>query len=177
MALSLRQNETAYAMHSKGVEYPAYLPHTNPSYPWALAGGHMSMRTYILAIVERETDLEYWVDATVNRGPRFILDDITGLCKFSMISPDLEVDAIRLLTGLEVNTDELLAAVDRTFLRGYACERKQGFVEADYTMPADAHKPIEHSSIPQFNTEKFFGELRERVMATLDQRAAAAGFL
>ena len=177
MALSLRQNETAYAMHSKGVEYPAYLPHTNPSYPWALAGGHMSMRTYILAIVERETDLEYWVDATVNRGPRFILDDITGLCKFSMISPDLEVDAIRLLTGLEVNTDELLAAVDRTFLRGYACERKQGFVEADYTMPADAHKPIEHSSIPQFNTEKFFGELRERVMATLDQRAAEAGFL
>ena len=90
MALSLRQNETAYAMHSKGVEYPAYLPHTNPSYPWALAGGHMSMRTYILAIVERETDLEYWVDATVNRGPRFILDDITGLCKFSMISPELE---------------------------------------------------------------------------------------
>ena len=177
MALSLRQNETAYAMHSKGVEYPAYLPHTNPSYPWALAGGHMSMRTYILAIVERETDLEYWVDATVNRGPRFILDDITGLCKFSMISPDLEVDAIHLLTGLDVSTDELLTAVDRTFLRGYACERRQGFVEADYTMPADAHKPIEHSSIPQFNTEEFFAELRGRVMATLDQRATEAGFL
>ena len=76
-------------MHCKGVELPAYLPQTNPGYPWALAGGHMSMRTYILAIVERETDVDYWVDATVNRGPKFILDDITGMCKFSMITPEL----------------------------------------------------------------------------------------
>ena len=175
--LSLEQGETEYAMHSKGVEYPAYLPHTNPSYPWALAGGHMSMRTYILAIVERETGLDYWVDATVNRGPRFILDDITGMCKFSMISPELEVDAIRLITGLDLDADELLAVVDRTFLRGYACERKQGFVKADYTMPADAHQPIEHSSVPQFNTKEFFEELQERVIEELDRRAAQAGFI
>ncbi len=177
MRLSLARGETGYAMHSKGVEYPAYLPHTNPSYPWALAGGHMSMRTYLLAIVERETDLEYWIDATVNRGHRFILDDITGLCKFSMITPDLEAEALRLVTGLDIDTEALVGVVDRTFLRGYASERARGFGRDDYAMPAEAHEPIEHSSIPQFNTAEFFGELRERVMQTLDERAIAAGFL
>ncbi len=177
LRLSIQRGATAFAMQSKGVEYPAYLPHTNPSYPWALAGGHMSMRTYLLAIVERETDLEYWIDATVNRGPKFILDDITGLCKFSMIGPDLEADAIRLIVGLDVEADDLLAAVDRTFLRGYASERKHGFAADDYSMPADAHRPIEHSTVPQFNTEEFFDQLRSRVIETLDLRAVAAGFM
>ncbi len=177
MRLSRTQGETGYAMHSKGVEYPAYLPHTNPSYPWALAGGHMSMRTFLLAIVERETDVEYWVDATVNRGHRYILDDITGLCKFSMITPELEAEALRLVTGLDVDADALVGAVDRTFLRGYANERSRGFGKDDYAMPAEAHEPIEHSSIPQFNTAEFFTELRERVMQTLDERAISAGFL
>ncbi len=177
MRLSRAQGETGYAMHSKGVEYPAYLPHTNPSYPWALAGGHMSMRTYLLAIVERETDLDYWVDATVNRGHRFILDDITGMCKFSMITPDLEAEAIRLITGLDIDTDQLLGVVDRTFLRGYANERARGFGRDDYSMPDEAHNPIEHSTIPQFNTPEFFSALRERVMETLDERAIAAGYL
>ncbi len=177
MRLSTSRGATGFAMHSKGVEYPAYLPHTNPSYPWALAGGHMSMRTYLLAVVERETDLEYWVDATVNRGPKFILDDITGLCKFSMITPDLEAEAIRLVTGLDVGAEQLTAAVDRTFLRGYANERARGFTFDDYTMPDEAHLRIENSSVPQFNTPEFFEELRSRVMETLDQRATAAGFL
>jgi aldehyde:ferredoxin oxidoreductase len=177
LSLSLAQGETGYAMHSKGVEYPAYLPHTNPSYPWALAGGHMSMRTYILAIVERETDVDYWVDATVNRGPKFILDDITGMCKFSMITPELEAEAIRLIAGLDISAPDLMAAVDRTFLRGYACERRQGFEIDDYSLPAEAHQPIEHSSVPQFNTEEFFAELRVRVMEELDRRAVDAAFM
>ena len=177
LSLSLEQGETGYAMHSKGVEYPAYLPHTNPSYPWALAGGHMSMRTYLLAMVERETDVDYWVDATVNRGPRFILDDITGMCKFSMITPELEAEAIRLIAGLDIEAPDLMAAVDRTFLRGYACERRQGFEIDDYSMPSEAHQPIEHSSVPQFNTEEFFAELQTRVMKELDRRAAEATFM
>ena len=66
-------------MQSKGVEYPAYLPQTNPGYPWALAGGHMSMRTFLLYVVERETDVDYWIDAITNRGPTYLLDDITGI--------------------------------------------------------------------------------------------------
>ena len=42
----------SYAMHSKGVEHSAYLPQTNPGYPFATAGGHMSMRTFLLYVNE-----------------------------------------------------------------------------------------------------------------------------
>jgi aldehyde:ferredoxin oxidoreductase len=177
LRLANQTGEPDYAMHSKGVEFPAYLPHTNPAYPWALAGGHMSMRTYLLAQIERETDVDYWVDVTTGRGPRFMLDDITGLCKFSLLDPSVEVEAIRIATGLEISTDELLGVVDRTFIRGYANERRRGFDLDDYSLPSQAHEPIEHSSVPQFNTEEFFEEYRDRVMETLDRKAKATGFL
>jgi aldehyde:ferredoxin oxidoreductase len=177
LRLAIQTGESDYAMHSKGVEFPAYLPHTNPAYPWALAGGHMSMRTYLLAQIERETGVDYWVDATTGRGPRFMLDDITGLCKFSLLDPAVEVEAIRIAAELEITTDELLGVVDRTFVRGYANERRRGFVDDDYSLPSDAHKRIEHSSVPQFNTEEFFDEFRSRVLETLDERATAAGLL
>ena len=62
-------------MQCKGVEFPAYLPQTNPGYPWALAGGHMSMGTYLLLLQERETDMDYWVDAITNRGLSILRDD------------------------------------------------------------------------------------------------------
>jgi aldehyde:ferredoxin oxidoreductase len=177
LRLANQTGEPDYAMHSKGVEFPAYLPHTNPAYPWALAGGHMSMRTFLLAQIERETDVDYWVDVTTGRGPRFMLDDITGLCKFSLLDPSVEVEAIRIATGLEISTDELLGVVDRTFIRGYANERRRGFDLDDYSLPSQAHEPIEHSSVPQFNTEEFFEEYRDRVMETLDRKAKATGFL
>ena len=135
------------------------------------------MRTYLLAQIVRETDVDYWVDATTNRGPRFMLDDITGLCKFALLDPSVEAEAIRIATGLEITTDELLGVVDRTFVRGYANERRRGFVQDDYSLPRQAHEPIEHSTVPQFNTEDFFDEYRSRVIETLDQRAAAAGLL
>jgi aldehyde:ferredoxin oxidoreductase len=177
LRLATQTGEPEYAMHAKGVEFPAYLPHTNPAYPWALAGGHMSMRTFMFAQIERETGVDYWVNATTVRGPRFMLDDITGLCKFSLLDPAVEAEAIRIAAELEINADELLGVVDRTFVRGYANERRRGFVEADYSLPAEAHKPIEHSTVPQFNTLEFFDELRSRVMVALDKRASAAGLL
>jgi aldehyde:ferredoxin oxidoreductase len=137
----------------------------------------MSMRTFLLAQIERETDVDYWVDATTNRGPRFMLDDITGLCKFSLLDPAIEAEAIRIATGLDISADELLEVVDRTFIRGYANERRRGFVLDDYSLPSEAHEPIEHSTVPQFNTEEFFSEFRDRVIEELDQRATAAGLL
>ena len=175
--LAAQTGEPAYAMHSKGVEYPAYLPHTNPGFPWALAGGHMSMRTFFLLIQERETGLDYWVDAITNRGPLFILDDITGLCKFAMISPEVEAEAIRALHGLEVTADDLRAVVRRTYLRGYASERRVGFGADDYTLPAAAHDVEPHIQLPYFVTREFFTALKERVMAVFDERVAAADWL
>jgi aldehyde:ferredoxin oxidoreductase len=175
--LAEQTGEHDYAMQAKGVEFPAYQPHTNPGFPWALAGGHMSMRTFLLYLVERETGVDYWVDAITNRGPMYLLDDITGICKFAMITPDLEAEALRIAAGLDITTDELSDVVMRTFLRGYANERVQGFEITDYALPAEAHEPMAGSDLPHFNTVEFFEQVRAEVIETLDQRAAAAGFM
>ena len=175
--LSEQVGATAYAMHCKGVELPAYQPHTNPGFPWALAGGHMSMRTFFLFVIERETGVDYWVDAIINRGPLYLMDDITGMCKFANVGPDVEAEALRIAAGLDVTEAELTQVVMRTFLRGYACERKAGFDVDDYRLPPAAHQPMAGSDLPYFNTPDFFEEVQARVLATLDERAAAAGFL
>ena len=173
--LSEQTGETGYAYHSKGVEYPAYLPQVNPGFPWALAGGHMSMRTFFLIVTERDTGLDYWVDAITNRGPLYMLDDITGICKFSNISSEVEAEAIRAAVGLSVTADDLNQAVWRTYLRGYGGERRQGFVAADYVVPDESHDYSPHIQLPYFNTREFFTALQERVLATFDQRLATTG--
>ncbi len=175
--LADQTGEPDYAMQSKGVEYPAYQPHTNPGYPWALAGGHMSMRTYLLYVTERETGVDYWIDAITNRGPLFLMDDITGLCKFGGATPEMEAEALRITAELEISAEDLSAVVMRTFLRGYANERMQGFDIADYSMPAEAHAPMAGSDLPHFNTAEFFDQVRAGVIEELDQRAVAAGFM
>jgi aldehyde:ferredoxin oxidoreductase len=105
------------------------------------------------------------------------MDDITGLCKFANVGPDFEAEALRIATGLNITGEQLAATVMRTFLRGYACERRAGFGTDDYRLPAAAHQPMEGSDLPHFNTPEFFEEVQSRVMDTLDHRAAEAGFL
>jgi len=54
----------SFAMHSKGVEFSAYLGQTNPGYPFAIAGGHMSMRTFLLYVMDPDCQpdsADYWV--------------------------------------------------------------------------------------------------------------------
>jgi aldehyde:ferredoxin oxidoreductase len=167
--------ETAYAMHSKGMEYPAYLPQTNPGYPFALAGGHMSMRTYLLLVFEKETGLDYWVEAITTRGPNAMRDDILGSCKFAALSDAQMAEAVGVLTGLAVTADDLRRVVRRTYLRGYRIERRQGYGPADYSMPADVHRKNDAIRLPYFNTPEFFGQVRERVLATFDRMAAEEG--
>ena len=123
--------ETGYAMHCKGMEFAAYLPQTNPGYPWALAGGHMSMRTYLLLLMEKETGIDYWVDAITNRGPMIMRDDIIGICKFAGTSDAHMVEAITSMTGLALTPEELARIVMRTYLRGYRLEREQGFTRVN----------------------------------------------
>jgi aldehyde:ferredoxin oxidoreductase len=176
MRLASQTGAVGYAMHSKGVEYPAYLPQTNPGYPWALAGGHMSMRTFFLLLVERETGVDYWVDAITDRGPLFMRDDITGLCKFCFISDDWATEAIRTATDLEISSEELREVIARTFLRGYAAERRQGFTDADYTLPAESHEPNPNIDMPYVNSPEFFTATQEKVLARLDERARTAGY-
>jgi aldehyde:ferredoxin oxidoreductase len=177
LRLAARMGDFSFAMQSKGVEYPAYMPHSNPGYPWALAGGHMSMRTFLLLNVERETGVDYWVDAITRRGPQTILSDFDGLCKFAGVSYQVHAEALRLASGLDVTAENLEAVVDRTFVRGYANERTRGYGKDDYVLPAAAHGTLKSSTLPYFNTAEFFKDLQERVMERLDQRAVDAGFM
>ncbi len=166
-------NDTGYAMHCKGVELPAYLPHHNPGYPFALAGGHMSMRTYLLLLYEKETGMDYWVDAITNRGLAAMRDDITGVCKFCGLDDETMVTTIRALTGLDIDVAGLQKAIQRTYLRGYRIEKSQGFEIDDYVLPKEAL--IEHKQIqlPYFITDMFFAELRTKVLRTFDDMLVA----
>jgi len=167
--------EPAYAMHCKGIEFPAYLPQTNPGYPWALAGGHMSMSTYLLLLYEKETGLDYWVEAITERGPKVMRDDLLGICKFSGMSDSNLAVALATITGLELEAGELQRVVRRTYLRGYRIERNQGFDQSDYDMPADVHENFPQIELPYFNTMKFFAELKPRVTEKFDAMAAEEG--
>src|SRR6266704_3133673 len=118
--LSEQLGETAYAMHCKGLELPAYLPETNPGYPFAIAGGHMSMRTFLLLVFDGKTDMDYWVDAITNpnRGVYYMRDDILGLCKFAG-APDKVIEPVfKELYGVEITREDLVHATQRTYLRG-----------------------------------------------------------
>ncbi len=175
MRMSQELGDTGYAMHSKGMEYPAYLPQTNPGYPWALAGGHMSMRTYLLLLYERETNLDYWVDAITNRGLAILRDDFTGVCKFAGLPDDQMAEAVRLLSGLDITADTFKQIIRRTFLRGYRLEKLQGFTDEDYVMPAEAHEEYPQIELPYFNSREFFQELKPRVMARFNEMLEEEG--
>ena len=176
--IARERNAESYAMHSKGMEYAAYLPQTNPGYPWALAGAHMSMRTYLLCVNEKETSMDYWVDAITNpqRGLSILRDDFTGVCKFCGIKNDTMVKAIGALTGLAITEQELETVIKRVFLRGYALELKQGFTDDDYEMPDEVHDEYPQIELPYFNTREFFGELKTRVQKRIHEMLVEEGF-
>jgi aldehyde:ferredoxin oxidoreductase len=160
-----------YAMHCKGLELPAYLPQTNPGYPWAMAGGHMSMRTFLLLLFEGDTSMDYWVGAITDpdRGLVQFPYDMVGLCKFAGLGAPAIAAAVAELTGLEVTADTLRDMTVRTFLRGYRLEKLQGMTIEDYTLPADAFHEYPSIELPDFVSEEFFSELQGRVTEIFDQ--------
>lgn len=168
--LAAQTGEPEFAMHCKGIEFPAYLPQTNPGYPWALAGGHMSMRTYLLLLYERDTSMDYWVDAITNRGPQIMRDDVIGICKFAGLDNSQMCETLGELLDLKITPEQLEEVVMRTYLRGYRIERRQGFTADDYTMPAVAHEKHDPIDLPYFNTPEFFSELQGKVLEVFDGR-------
>jgi aldehyde:ferredoxin oxidoreductase len=173
--LSESLGDTAYAMHCKGLELPAYLPETNPGYPFALAGGHMSMRTFLFLVFEGKTDLDYWVDAIVNRGIYYTRDDLIGLCKFAGTPDKVIVPAFRALYGVEVSAADMQHATQRTYLRGFLLERKQGTTLDDYDLPARTYERNPNVQLPHFITPHFWQELRTRVFQAFDTQMAKYG--
>jgi len=161
-------------MHCKGIEFPAYLPNTDPGYPWAIAGGHMSMEAHLLLAREGDTSLEYWVKAITQRELYQVCDDMLGLCKFSAANPRSAAQILRHETGLEIAEEGLLAAVSRAYIRGLWLERKQGFERSEYTLPPEIFdRPNYKLCIGPFLTREFFSALSERIWAVSDREIAA----
>jgi len=175
LRMSEELGEEDYAMQCKGVELPAYLPHTNPGYPWALAGGHMSMRTFLLLLFEGETDIDYWVDAITNRGIMVLRDDFLGVCKFCGLDDEKMCQAVNAIVGINLDPATLQDVVRRTFLRGYQLERRNGFSADDYVLPTDALLERPQVDLPYFITPDFFTDLRERVNNRFDEMIVEAG--
>ena len=172
--LSERLGETSYAMHAKGLELPAYIPDTNPGYPWAIAGGHMSMGTFMSVVLEGNTSLDFWVNAITQRGLYQVKDDLIGVCKFAGLTPEKEAQALQAEFGLRISQDDLLAAVRRAFLRGLALERKQGYDDSDYTLPSQVFdNPNPEIQTPRFVTREFFAELHTRVWEVFNREIQA----
>ncbi len=172
--LSERLGEPGYAMHCKGLELPAYVPDTNPGYPWAIAGGHMSMATYMLVAMEGDTSLDYWVKAITERGLLMVRDDLLGVCKFAGLNAEVAAATLRDEIGIEVSKDELLAAVRRAFIRGLWLERKQGYERDDYTMPAQVFdSPNPAIQAEPFVTRDFFAALSDQVWKVFDREIAS----
>ncbi len=170
--LSEKLGETGYAIQVKGLELPAYLPETNPGYPWAIAGGHMSMGTYLLLVRQGETSLDYWVNAITQSGLLIVGYDMIGLCKFVGVGINhrLIVDSVKAATGLVVTADDLTAAVRRAYLLGLALERKQGYGDGEYALPAQVFdQPNPNVKLPPFVTAEFFAELKKRVWAVFEK--------
>ncbi len=175
MRLSEERDATGYAMHCKGVEFPAYLPQTNPGYPWAIAGGHMSMRTMFLLLLERETSLDYWVDAITEKGWMTLRDDFLGACKFAGMTNDHMCTAISALADIDMGVPELERTVRRTFLRGIQLEHEVGFTDEDYDMPAEVHLEYSQIELPHFNTREFFTQLKQRVNSRIQEMLVEEG--
>jgi aldehyde:ferredoxin oxidoreductase len=156
-------------MHCKGLEFPAYQPDTNPGYPWAIAGGHMSMATYMALALEGNTSVDYWASLITERGLYFVRDDLLGLCKFAGVTGDHVVEALKQEIGFEVTSAELLAAVRRSFVRALWLERKQGYDRSEYTLPSEVFdRPNPNLGVPAFVTREFFSQLSDRVWAVFD---------
>ena len=169
--LSEQVDEPDYAIHVKGLELPAYLPETNPGYAWSIAGGHMGMGTALLLAKDGNTDLEYWVRAITENGLLQVGYDMIGLCKFIGVAMNQEliVRAVQAATGLVISCEELEAAVRRAYLRGLALERRQGYRDEDYTLPARVFdNPNPNVKLPAFITREFFTALKLRVWAAFE---------
>src|SRR5690349_19445452 len=132
----------------------------------------MSMRTYLLLLNERETGMDYWVDAITRRGPMIMRDDLLGVCKFSGLDDAKMAGAVKDLTGFEVDAAAIRKTVMRTYLRGYALEKAQGFTSEDYDMPSEVHREYRQVDLPYFNTPEFFAELKGRVLRRFDEMLA-----
>ena len=171
-----------FAMHSKGVEHSAYLPQTNPGYPFATAGGHMSMRTFLLYVIDPQCQPEsadYWVQQITEEGWKMINVDLHGGCLFTLAPPPQTAEAIASIHGVEMTVERLLDATYRAHLLGFALEQKQGASVEDYDMAEEIFTGNRKGDLPgvHFLTRELFEEVRQRVLQKFEADARNLGYL
>jgi aldehyde:ferredoxin oxidoreductase len=168
-------------MHCKGVEFPAYLGQTNPGYPFALAGGHMSMRTFLLYVLDPNREPEsadYWVEKITREGWDMIAKDLHGGCLFFLAPPGEVAKGIQSIYGVPMTGERILEATHRTHLLGFALEQRQGAEPEDYGMPEEVFVGNRKGDLPgaHFLTKEMFLEIRDRVLSTMKADARDAGY-
>lgn len=176
MRLAQQCGDLSFAMQGKGLEYPAYLPETNPGYPWALAGGHMSMRTFLLLILDgQQTDIDYWENAIQN-GIYYTRDDLIGTCKFAGAPNENVVDSLNDMFGVSLTEDNVNQAIRRSYLRGRLLEKKVGYTDEEYDVPARVYERAnDNVKMPSFITREFMDELKKRTEANWDRLTEEEG--
>ena len=176
MRLAMEMGDLSFAMQGKGLEYPAYLPDTNPGYPWALGGGHMTMRTFLLLILDgQKTDIDYWEKAVLN-GIYYTRDDLIGTCKFAGVPDGNVVDSMNDMYGLSLTAEDMNTAIRRSYLRGRLLEKKVGYTNEEYDVPGRVYERTnENIKMPSFITREFMDELKVRVEKGWDELTEKEG--
>ena len=168
-------------MHCKGVEHSAYIGQTNPGYPFAIAGGHMSMRTFLLYVLDpdcKPDSADYWINQITTAGWTMVNKDLHGACMFAMTPPDQIADGITSIFGVPFTPERLLDATYQMFLLGYSLERKQGTTIEDYAMAEETFKEGRKGDLPgvNFMTRDLFEEIRNKVYAHFNAEAERLGY-
>ena len=180
-AISEEIGGAGFAMHSKGGEYPAYLCQTNPGYPFAVAGGHMSMRTFLLYLTDpncQADSADYWVEQITEQGWKMNSKDLAGVCLFALSPPDQVAEGIESIFGVPFTADRLVDATYGAHVLGFALERKQGSTHEDYSVPEEVFVGERKGDLPgvHFMTRELFEEIRNRVYDYLNKDAARLGY-
>jgi len=180
-AISEEIGGAGFAMHSKGVEHSAYLGQTNPGYPFAVAGGHMSMRTFLLYVMAPECEpdsAQYWIDQITQQGWSCIAKDLYGGCLFALSPPDQVAEGIESIYVVPFTGQRLLEATYRAYILGFALERKQGTTPADYDMPQELYTGERKGDLPgvHFLSRELYGKIRDQVFEYFNQDVTRLGY-
>jgi aldehyde:ferredoxin oxidoreductase len=172
----------SFAMHCKGVEHSAYLGQTNPGYPFATAGGHMSMRTYLNYMIDpncKPESADYWVEQITNEGWKMINVNLHGGCLFTLAPTQQTAEAIASLYPVGMTDERLIEATHRAHILGFALEQKQGITFEEYDLPEEIFVGNRKGDLPgvHFLTRDLFEEIRTRVLAKFKEDAARFGYL
>ncbi|MFH1571591.1 MAG: aldehyde ferredoxin oxidoreductase C-terminal domain-containing protein [Gemmatimonadota bacterium] len=180
-AISEQIGGAGFAMHAKGVEHSAYLGQTNPGYPFAVAGGHMSMRTFLLYVSDPKCEAEsadYWVQQITQQGWACIAKDLHGGCLFALSPPAQVAEGVESIYGVPFSAQRVLDAAYRAHVLGFALERRQGAALSDYAMPDEVFTGQRKGDLPgvHFLSRELYQQIRDRAYEHFSRDAERLGY-